>query len=324
VPEDELLDMLTCLRFRLGRPYEAEMEAAASLMAHQGFESDEAAVRRGIDLMRELVIEGYRELSRDEVITAVKGLELRRKGDHDATLVVQAIAADPDPGAATEALDWVRLFDGDDPRERRELGDPEAYEVIMHPELRAAAERLGNAGTMKVLVRGAMRLATQFAVGTELSRTAGFDLSWVQRGARWSTEMAAAIEVDLALEQMDVSQGDEIAIAVAVSVDPTPDVAIYARDTRLPIESIVRVSLGEGIGPNVVRDGAHALAIAEGVLDVGRTVVRDSGATRVHLFLACPAGLALFLGHVWNRVCPTISYEDLGGSRYQPAFVIVA
>ena len=42
-------------------------------------------------------------------------------------------------------------------------------------------------------------------------------------------------------------------------------------------------------------------------------VVRAEGTT-VHLFLAGPMGLALLLGHRWNRVAATVVYEDLGAS----------
>ena len=44
---------------------------------------------------------------------------------------------------------------------------------------------------------------------------------------------------------------------------------------------------------------------------------------RVHLFLATPIGLALLLGHRWNRVAPTIVYDDLPPG-YEAAFTISA
>jgi hypothetical protein len=51
--------------------------------------------------------------------------------------------------------------------------------------------------------------------------------------------------------------------------------------------------------------------------------VPGDGAQRPHLFLAIPHGLALLLGHLWDRMPPTLVYEDLGaGNAYQPAFLI--
>ena len=52
-------------------------------------------------------------------------------------------------------------------------------------------------------------------------------------------------------------------------------------------------------------------AVRRLVRDSIRAAVRDSGARRVHLFMSAPAGAALLLGHIWNRVGTTIVYEDL-------------
>ena len=43
-----------------------------------------------------------------------------------------------------------------------------------------------------------------------------------------------------------------------------------------------------------------------------------AGHPRVHLFLDDPDGLALLIGHRWNRVAPTVVYEDLGHLSYEP------
>jgi len=52
-------------------------------------------------------------------------------------------------------------------------------------------------------------------------------------------------------------------------------------------------------------------------------LAREHNARRLHLFLAVPHGLGLLLGHLWDRMPPTLLYEDLGaGNAYQPAFLI--
>ena len=46
---------------------------------------------------------------------------------------------------------------------------------------------------------------------------------------------------------------------------------------------------------------------------------------RVHLFLAGPLGLALLLGHRWNRERPTVVYEDVQNElTYEAAFTLDA
>jgi hypothetical protein len=65
------------------------------------------------------------------------------------------------------------------------------------------------------------------------------------------------------------------------------------------------------------------VAVAQSVRDQVRNAVRSHPGTAIHLFLACPAALALDLGHRWNRIADTTVYEDLNGS-YQAAFTIEA
>ena len=72
----------------------------------------------------------------------------------------------------------------------------------------------------------------------------------------------------------------------------------------------------------MITSSAHATATAVGIRDVVRQLAREHGAQRLHLFLAVPHGLALLLGHLWDRMPPTLVYEDLGaGNAYQPAFL---
>lgn len=42
------------------------------------------------------------------------------------------------------------------------------------------------------------------------------------------------------------------------------------------------------------------------------------------MLLIGPLGLALLLGHHWNRLTTTRVYEHLGGIYYTPAFIVQA
>jgi hypothetical protein len=76
---------------------------------------------------------------------------------------------------------------------------------------------------------------------------------------------------------------------------------------------------GGRVRDDVVDGAAEAVALAVGIRDIARQAARTS--QRLHLFLACPAGLALLLGHRWNRVTTTHVYEDLI-SEYTRAYTI--
>jgi SMODS-associated and fused to various effectors sensor domain len=65
---------------------------------------------------------------------------------------------------------------------------------------------------------------------------------------------------------------------------------------------------------------AEARGYAQALLDALRSE-SSGGVPRLHLFQAGPLGLALLLGHVWNRLPETQVYDDLGSSRgYAPTF----
>ena len=55
-----------------------------------------------------------------------------------------------------------------------------------------------------------------------------------------------------------------------------------------------------------------------------RTAVRQqvNGHPRIHLFIAAPMALALLLAHRWNRIAPTVVYEDLAALGYEAAFSV--
>jgi hypothetical protein len=94
----------------------------------------------------------------------------------------------------------------------------------------------------------------------------------------------------------------------------------WLRDTQAPIRDVITVSVPSGQAKdNAITDPAEAVALAVGIRDVARQAVRTS--PRIHLFAACPAGLALLLGHRWNRVSATYVYEDLKTS-YMHAYTI--
>ncbi|OOK65345.1 hypothetical protein BZL29_7988 [Mycobacterium kansasii] len=44
----------------------------------------------------------------------------------------------------------------------------------------------------------------------------------------------------------------------------------------------------------------------------------------MHLFLIGPLGLAVLLGHHWNRITTTNIYEHLGAKEYVHAFTVDA
>jgi hypothetical protein len=319
--EEELLGMLACLRFQVGRPQDAELDTSSAYMAAAGLRSDPAAVRAGIDLIRQWVLDGKRRLGVDSIRAGIDSLGLQ-VADPAAIFHVQALLRDPVAGEATEVLDWVDLYTGQDPASRRMTVGPDTYTATMQPELQDAANRILEAGYRRILIRGAFRLPAAFAIGAALPRTRGTVLLRDQFAELWSTEAAPDGDDQLDVQPVAIGDSPDIAVVIGITNDPTDDVTAYLSQGGPSVGTLYTICLARSHDASVSGPG-HAVTICQGIRDRVRAALRDHPGARVHLFLACPAALALFLGHRWNRVALTTTYEDLSPG-YTPAFTISA
>jgi SMODS-associated and fused to various effectors sensor domain len=321
---DDLLDLLDHLVFRTGLTITAERDHVQTLMLAAGLEGTEDALQRGLDCVAAWVIAGKRIMTAAEIRAAADELGLRRS-DPAAILVVQAIDTDPHADEATIALDWVDLYDGDSPSLRFQPRDSSSWTKMDH-DLTSAAAALENAGWRSTLIRGALRQATFFRVGTVLPAVRHHTLRYIQGPQPWSTDTPKAPIPSLQTSAMSIAAGTDIAVAIGMAVNPTTAVLTYIQDTRLPIHHLLTILPGAGAGDQTVASAGQAVAYAQTIRDLVREDLENHpDAPRVHLFLAGPGGLALLLGHRWNRIRPTIIYEHLGPGRgYTPAFTVGA
>jgi hypothetical protein len=123
-----------------------------------------------------------------------------------------------------------------------------------------------------------------------------------------------------------LGDGPDLAVAVGVATDPTTAVVEYLRSQQTPVGELVTIQPAAGADDQAVTNAGQAVAYAQQIRDrVRQELDRQPTAERIHLFLAGPGGLALLLGHRWNRMRPTVVYEHLGPGRgYTPAFTVDA
>ena len=321
VSEEEVLLFMADLSFSLGKTNGDWVEIAKPNMFAAGLRHDEDAVSRGIDIVRGWVTSGKRKLSRAELHRAVE--PLTRPGVLPAaSLLVQAIDRDPMPETATIVLDWSTLFPGSEPRVRRQPSEPALWNDQFRPELQRAARDLRAEGHTNVLVRGYMRLPTWFAVGVELSKSAGFQVASFQGQSPWSSEGNLS---DIAIEHIvtDLGVGESLAIGIALAFDLSADVLIYLRDQDLDVGEYVCLRPVGGTNNQAIRNATDARRWAYEVRDSIRRLVQEYRPSRIHLFLAGPHGAMLLLGHLWDRMPVTQLYEDLGPTDgYGPSYLI--
>jgi hypothetical protein len=323
ITENELLELLGALRFHSARGLQLECERASTLMLAGGLRYDDDALTLGVAAVRRWVIDGIRTQTLPELQQRVEALNLGLT-DPRAILLVQAIDRDPHPEDATEQLDWVDLYDGANAFQRVVPRDPAIW-TTMASELDAAAARLRAAGHRRILVRGALRQASFFAVGAALRQVTGVELAYVQRGQLWSSDHAADHQTRLTERVEDLGGNDGLAVAVAVSTDPGDAVRKYLAANQITAKRLLTLFPEPGPSDQAIPAASAAVAAAIAVREHVRRHIEELEVDRVHLFLAGPGGVALLLGHRWNRVAPTQVYEHLGiGKGYLPAFAVSA
>ena len=321
VSEEELSLFLEDLCFRVGKTNGDWVEIAKLNMFAAGLRHDDDAISRGIDIVRGWVTSGKRKLTRAELYRAVE--PLTRPGDLPAaSILVQAIDQDPMPETATTVLDWSSSFPGSEPRVRRLPIDQALWNDQFRPELQRAARDFRAQGHTNVLVRGYMRLPTWFAVGVELSKTGGFQVTSFQGQSPWSSEGALS---DIAIEYIvtDLGVGESLAIGIALASDLSTDVLTYLRTQESDVGEYVCLRPVGGANNQAIRNAADARRWAYEVRDSIRRLVQEYRPSRIHLFLAGPHGAMLLLGHLWDRMPPTQLYEDLGSTEgYSASYLI--
>lgn len=291
-----------------------DMVRAAGLRDH---DEAERVVR---EWMSRQLVPGHADFGRDAIEDAIDELGLRDSRPR-AVLSIATLKPDPMAARADYALDWVDRFDGDSAYLKRRPLAPSTW-AQLQAEIEAIPGKLPR-GRSEVLVTGSLRQATAFAVGGALRMVTGVDVAVNQRGELWASNQYFEAPMEPSVTEYRVETGDELAVAISVAADPVDDVLAFINDAGLPVERLVSLSPAVGIRDNAIPDAAAATAFAQGCRDVVRRACRRN--TRIHLFLAGPMGLSLLLGHRWNRLRPTVVYEDVQGAAvYEQAFTVDA
>ena len=313
-----MLELLAVLGFDLARDRMHLEETVKLTMFAAGLRSDDLALAAGADWVAEQVVAGRRELGLDAIQHAVTSRALR--GGPTRTIVsIATFAPDRLAAQAAYAIDWVDRFDGPDAYAKRRPRAPATWQQLQ-ADIEDIPARLGAAS--HVAITGSLRLAPGFTVGAALRMVTHTDVAVMQRGAPWPSDAPYSTPVTPMATEYDIGQGEDVAIAIEVATTMTADVKAFLLDRHIPVRRLVVLGPQGGPRDNAVAGPGQACALAVGLRDAARRAAH--GHPRVHLFLATPMGLALLLGHRWNRIAPTIVCEDLAALGYEAAFTVSA
>jgi hypothetical protein len=327
IEEPELLEMLADLRIRAARASINELrEHCRWVMDASGLLNTADDVDKGMLIARRWVEEGVRLVGPEIVADVVERAALRAV-EHDprATVLIQAIDHDVYPELATEVIDWVDAFPGDEPIARRAPASDAVWTERFAPDLTKVEQSIRAQGYHEVRLVGAFRLATAIYAGYVFSDTRRYGLLVPGRSSdgAWSdiASYGEKGEVGVVQATTDIGRGDELAIGLSISGNVETAVLKHIEQADLPVKQLALIEVPKP-GTDALPDGAAVRGWAAEVRGLTRELA-ESGWPRIHLFMSGPQTAAVLLGHFWNGMPPTQLWEHLGvGRGYTPAFVI--
>jgi hypothetical protein len=214
----------------------------------------------------------------------------------------------PDDQENALQMDWDTSFTG-------RTASVGAWEAELLPALRSVHREVArSAGHRGVVADGHPTLAAALALGRAFPAVAGIHLAWEQvapDGSRCQWSLAALPEgsgYDVSARGIDPG-GDGLAVLVSVMHDAT--LAFGATPGLPTMRAAVEVAPSvKGRGEPLTPGGARQLS--HEIVDAIRSAKTDyQGVREIHLFLACPVGLAVMLGQLLNALGPITVYEHV-------------
>ena len=245
---------------------------------------------------------------RNEIITR-KDLEnkLREKipsnqlPDLRSILIYTATDNADNPTHPGLRFDWADFYGG----ETRQIAQTETWNelVIKLQKTRNWIENHRNTKRIKLL--GNRRLPACLALGSVFSAVRGYAIEMEYRSQIWATDSHATSETPAYpwINQTTGDMGDRLVVIISL-----------LRDIRSNVEKNLAKYELEGMpqlhihGHEPIISPEHTNVATKGIKDLIIENLRCTGSKEIHLFVAGPAPLALFLGHRLDATAPVICY----------------
>ncbi len=227
----------------------------------------------------------------------------------------------------TVELDWTTYFyqNFTRPEVPRRVASPEFWASTLYPQLEQAREALtqNQSGTL-IDLRGRLPLTVALAIGKVFpiaghilqvnQRTAGKTELWRSDATGGSTKFQEA--------EKKGEAGPNLLVALNVGKGPVwRDVEQLFRSPDYNFDAVVVLKAEK----DVLKCAADATALADNALGWLRNSYLDTyRAEQVHLVLACPQSVAVFLGQRLRFLGKVITYEHqpTDEARYVPSVVL--
>jgi hypothetical protein len=216
-------------------------------------------------------------------------------------------------------FDWEQFFEAGP----QEYPDPEVWNGRLMGELRETKDWiLKNRQTRRINLTGNRRLSSSLAIGSIFSAVAGFSVEMTYReGIIWATDAHADGDTpDYPVtpdEVAHLTKGNRLVVSVSIIHDIAAEV-----ESRLEQNGLANVPKLHIRGEQPISSPQQANLAVRRIKKLISDTLYITGASKIDLFLAGPAFLALFLGHRLNATAPIQCYERTGPSCYIPTCLL--
>ena len=164
--------------------------------------------------------------------------------------------------------------------------------------------------------------------GKCLGHKSGVEIELVQKGRMgdsiWS-ENESQDEPDAIIETETVGTGSDVAVVLSIARNALPKARAYILENQPDIGRIIHLTPANGHGQRSVKNGSHAVALAEQVSDVVTDADLPVEAS-LHIFSAAPNAVNFYLGQHTDFLGTCVFYEfDFQRQRdgsYLPSFKV--
>lgn len=207
-------------------------------------------------------------------------------------------------------LDWCPLFEGRHARDG-------AWEDSLFPALRDVVTAIQReCSEREIIASGKCALPAGFALGRAFIEPSGLRLTWRQHTGAAEQDWSLRRELEPSGFRVDATysdlNGEDVAVLINVRGDVEP--AVRA-STGLPRFAVIsRVTPESGTYPASVETPGQATHLARAVAgEIRRVRTEHPYATRTHIFLSGPLGLAVLIGQQLNGLGQVQTYEHIQG-----------
>lgn len=214
----------------------------------------------------------------------------------------------------TKALqfEWAPFFGG----ESRSYPPSEQWQNLLMKDLhRTQNWMLEHRSTRCIRLQGRRRLSASIAIGSIFSAVAGFSIEVEYRGEIWATNAHPTPEMQNYPIQAQSVDGESHQMVVTISILRNISSYVDATRSELGLTNMPTLHIQ---GSQAITSAEQANLIARNLKDLISSNISAYKIQVIHLFLATPAPLALFLGHRLNATAVVQCYEWIGANRYIP------